>query len=133
MYPRPKPNSAFENFRTATAMIRNGLYFYSAKARDGVVGGADGVMILRDGTMFGGTEFFYLVGTYSCSSGKWKGELTNREHTPAPLTRPMAGKGPVSIGFGGTYTDKDAQIELAALVGKRSIQYEMSLRLLVPD
>jgi hypothetical protein len=30
-------------------MITNGLYRYSSKARDGVVGGADGVMILRDG------------------------------------------------------------------------------------
>ena len=111
-------------------MITNGLYFYSAKARDGVVGGGDGVMFLRDGTMMGGSEFFYLVGTYSCSRGKWKGELTNREHTPAPVTRPMAGK-TVSIGFGGTYTDNGAQIELTALVGKRSIQYHMSLRLLV--
>ena len=114
-------------------MIRNGLYFYSSQARDGVVGGADGVMILRDGTLLGGTEFFYFVGTYSCSGGKWKGEFTNQEHTPAPVTRPMAGKGVVSIGFGGTYTDKDAQIELTALVGKRSLQYEARLRLLVAD
>jgi hypothetical protein len=36
-------------------MIRNGLYFYSSKALDGVVGGADGVMVLRDGKMLGGT------------------------------------------------------------------------------
>jgi hypothetical protein len=89
-------------------------------------------MILRDGILLGGTEFFYFVGTYTCSGGKkWKGEFTNQEHTPAPITRPMARKGAVSIGFNGTYTDKDAQFELTALVGKRSLQYEATLRLLV--
>jgi len=117
----------------ATAMIRNGLYFYSSKARDGVDGGADGIMILRDGTMLGGTDCFYFIGTYSCSGGKWKGEFTNQEHTPAPVTRPMARKGTVSIGFSGTYTDKDAQFELTALVGKRSLQYHATMRLLVAD
>jgi hypothetical protein len=114
-------------------MIRNGLYFYSSKALDGVDGGADGVMILRDGTMLGGTEFFYFVGTYTCSNGKWKGEFTNEEHTPAPLMRPMARKETVSIGFSGTYCDNDAQIDLTALVGKRSLQYSATFRLLVAD
>jgi hypothetical protein len=114
-------------------MIRNGLYFYSSKALDGVVGGADGIMILRDGTMLGGTAFFYFVGTYRCSNGKWKGEFTNEEHTPAPVTRPMARKGTVNIGFCGTYTDKDAEFELTALVGKRSLQYHAIMRLLVAN
>ena len=53
-------------------MIRNGLYFYSSKALDGVVGGADGVMVLRDGKLLGGAEFFYYVGIYSCSAENGK-------------------------------------------------------------
>jgi hypothetical protein len=110
-------------------MITNGLYFYSSKARDGVDGGADGVMILRDGTLLGGTEFFYFVGTYSCSGGRWKGEITQQEHTPAPHTFPTARR-IVSAGFNGTYTDKGAVFEATALVGKRSLQYEATLRLL---
>jgi hypothetical protein len=118
---------------TATAMIRNGLYFYSSKALDGVDGGADGIMILRDGKMFGGTEFFYFVGSYSCASGKWKGELINREHTPAPITRPMARKGAVHCGFNGTYTDEGAEYGATALVRKRSLQYHITMRLLVAD
>jgi hypothetical protein len=110
-------------------MIRNGLYFYSSKARDGVDGGADGVMILRDRKMYGGTEFFYFFGTYTCASGKWKGELTNGEHTPALATRPMARKGIVHSGF---KTDEGAEYDATALVGKRSpsIPY---MRLLVAD
>lgn len=73
---------------------------------------------------------FFFVGTYSCSGAKWKGEFTNQEHTPAPVTRPMARKGTVTIGFSGTYTDTDAQFELTALVGKRSLQYQAIMRLL---
>ena len=77
---------------------------------DGVDGGDSGVLVLRDGTIRGGTSFFYLIGTYSCSNGRWKGEMTSQEHFQAPATRPMARR-IVSIGFSGTYT---------ALVGKRS-------------
>ena len=32
----------------------------------------------------------------------------------------MARKGTVTIGFSGTYTDTDAQLELTALVGKQA-------------
>jgi hypothetical protein len=114
-------------------VIRNGLYFYSSKALDGVFGGADGVMVLRDGKMLGGTSFFYFIGTYSSSGGKWKGELTDQEHTSAPVGLPTAGKGPVAFGFNGTYTDEGAQFYATALVGKRSLQYHATLRLLVAD
>jgi hypothetical protein len=71
-------------------MIRDGLYSIEGKALDGVEGGDSGVLVLRDGTIRGGTSFFYFVGTYSCSGGRWKGEMTIEEHTRAPPTRPMA-------------------------------------------
>ena len=114
-------------------MIRNGLYFYSSKALDGVVGGADGVMVLRDCKMLGGTPYFYFIGTYTSSGGKWKGELTDQEHTPAPAGLPTAGKGLVAFGFNGTYTDDGAQFYATALVGKQSIQYHATLRFLEAD
>ena len=116
----------------AYVMIRNGLYSIEAKALDGVEGGDTGVMVLRDGTIRGGTSFFYFVGTYSCSDGRWKGEMTVAEHTLAPLTRPMARR-IVSIGFGGTYTDIGAEASGTALIGKRSVRYETNFRLLVAD
>jgi hypothetical protein len=48
---------------------------------DGVRGGNQGVMLVRDGTLRGGDSFFYAYGTYTCANGKWKGELTNQEHS----------------------------------------------------
>jgi T3SS negative regulator,GrlR len=113
-------------------MIRNGLYSLESKALDGVSGGASAVLVLRDGTIYGGDSFFYYVGTYTCSDGKWKGEMTSQEHTKAPTTRPMAGR-VVNVGFSGTYTDKGAVAGATALVGKQSIRYDATLRLLVAD
>jgi T3SS negative regulator,GrlR len=114
-------------------MIRNALYFWGSQALDHVDGGGNGVLVLRDGTMRGGNSFFYYVGSYHCfSEGRWKGELTVQEHSPAPATMPMAGK-VNHVGFTGTYTDEGAQFEATALVGKRSLRYHVNLRLLKAD
>ena len=113
-------------------MIRNGLYSVISRLLDGVEGGATGVSVLRDGTMRGGGPIFYHVGSYVCSGGKWKGELTIREHTPAEITRAFARR-VVNMGFSGTYTDDDAEFDATALVGKRSIQLKVIFRLLTPD
>lgn len=114
-------------------MIRNGLYLYRSKALDGVVGGDTGVMVIRDGALRGGTSFFYFVGSYTCADGKWKGELVNLEHTPAPVEQFATARKEVSTGWSGTYTDDGADVESTALVGKRSIRFHASLRLLVAD
>jgi hypothetical protein len=113
-------------------MIRNGLYAVVSKLLDGVEGGATGVSVLRDGTMRGGGSIYYHVGSYACSGGKWKGELTIREHQPAEIPRAFSGH-VVSMGFNGTYTDEKAEFDATALVGKRSIQLKVMLRLLTPD
>ena len=88
--------------------------------------------MLRDGVMYGGDSFFYYIGTYSSSNGRWKGEMTSQEHTEAPTTRPMAGR-VVNVGFSGTYTDNGAEAGATALIGKRSVRYDAILRLLVAD
>ena len=113
-------------------MIRNGLYSYESKALDGGDGGYRGVAVLRDGSILGGGSFFYFIGTYSCSGGRWKGEATQREHTPAPHTFATAGWN-VSAGFSGTYTDEGAEFDATALVGKRSLRYHAVMRLLKAD
>jgi hypothetical protein len=69
-------------------MIRNGLYLYESKALDGGDGGYRGVVVLRDGSILGGGSFFYFIGTYSCSGGKWKGEADSAgAHPGSPYVR----------------------------------------------
>ena len=41
-------------------MIRNGLYAAQTKALDGFEGGEIGVVVLRDGTIRGGSSFFFM-------------------------------------------------------------------------
>jgi hypothetical protein len=113
-------------------MIRNGLYLYESEALDRGDGGYRGVVVLRDGSILGGSSFFYFIGTYSCSVGRWKGELTQQEHTPVPYAVPTARR-IVTAGFTGTYTDEGAEFEATALVGKRSLRYHANMRMLAAD
>lgn len=113
-------------------MIRNGLYALSVQMLDGVDGGDNGVVVLRDGTIRGGDSFFYFIGSYTCSGSKWKGEVTSQEHTQAFATRPFARR-IGTIGFTGSFTDTSAESDNTALLGKQSICFKTTLRLLVPD
>ena len=120
--------------RCATnSMIRNGLYHISVEMLDGVQGGNQGVMVVRDGTLRGGDSFFFAYGTYTAANGKWKGEVTNQEHSPTYGERPIWERKVVTIGFTGTYTDDSAESDGIALAGKQSIRFKSKLRLLVPD
>jgi hypothetical protein len=101
-------------------MITNGLYSFNSKALDGFHGGAAGVLMLHDGKLHGGDSFFYFIGTYSCSDGKLKGEMTHQEHTKAPIWRPMAGR-VVSVGFSGTIP-----IKVQKSVSQHSLASEVS-------
>jgi hypothetical protein len=113
-------------------MIRNGLYALTVRLQDGIEGGGNGVVVLRDGVIRGGDSFFYFVGSYTCCGSKWRGEVTCREHTPALATRPFARK-VATIGFTGNYTDVGVDNDNTALLGKQSISFKTSLRLLTAD
>lgn len=112
--------------------IRNGLYALSVELQDGVEGGDNGVVMLRDGVIRGGDSFFYFIGSYTCCGSKWKGEVTSQEHTPTLATRPFARK-VATIGFTGTFTDTGAENNNTALLGKQSVSFKTSLRLLIAD
>lgn len=115
-------------------MIRNGLYHFKTEFLDGVTGGSDGVMVLRDGTCRGGDSFYFCYGTYSCADGKVKGEMTNEEHTPAnDGERHVWVKRVVTMGYTGTYKDDIIESYGTSLVGKQSIRFKVTLRLLIPD
>ena len=107
----------------ASIMIRNGLYLAETTFLDGVDAYNRHVMVLRDGTMRGGGGFYYTVGSYTSSGGKWKGEMTSREHSPISVTYPWAGKA-LTIGFAGTYSDDCAEFEATALADKQSFRFK---------
>ena len=111
--------------------VVNGLYSIHIRMLDGVDGGNSGVMMLQDGRIRGGDAFFDYIGAYTSANGKWKGELVNREHTPAKGERPLFGGHEVGIGFSGTYNDDGAEAEATALAGKRSIRFKAEMRKLV--
>ena len=86
--------------------IGNGLYSIHIRMLDGIDAGNTGVMMLHDGSIRGGDAFFDYIGAYTAANGRWKGELVNREHTPAKGERPLFGGHEVGIGFSGTYDQR---------------------------
>jgi len=67
-----------------------------------------------------------LMGTYTSANGKWKGEVTNQEHSPIFGARPNWERKVVTIGFTGTYTDDSADGDGKALAGKQAIRFNRS-------
>jgi len=110
--------------------ISNGLYSIHLKILDGVPGGLTGVMLLNDGRILGGDAFFYYLGSYSSSNGRWRGQMVNQEHTPARGEDPVFGGHEIGIGFSGTCDAKGGILEGTALAGKRSIRFEADLTLI---
>ena len=108
-------------------MIKNGLYSLAAVAVDGIDVEVGGVLILQDGKLHGGDSYVYYTGTYECSDGKWKGDMTSLEHTPT--TRPIVER-VQRIQFSGTYDDAGAEADATAHVGKQRIRYDATLCLL---
>jgi hypothetical protein len=109
--------------------IANGLYSIHIRMLDGIDAGNSGVMLLHDGRIRGGDAFFDYIGSYTAANGKWKGEMINREHTPAK-DRPLFGGHEVGIGFSGTCDDQGASLEATALAGKRSLRMTAVLTLM---
>lgn len=112
--------------------IRNALYSISIAMEDENERRASGIIGLRDGQIVGGDSFFYYTGIYTADNGKWKGELITHQHTDTPGKSPLFGGREVSCGFSGTYADGTAEVHGTALVGKASIAFRATMRLLVP-
>lgn len=109
--------------------IANGLYSIHSKMLDGLTGSLTGVLLLHDGRILGGDAFFYYLGSYSSSNGRWKGEILNQEHTPSRGENPIFGGHQVGIGFSGSCDVDGAELEATALAGKRSIRLAATLKL----
>ena len=113
-------------------MIRNGLYALSVKLQDGIEGGDNGVVVLRDGSIRGGDLFSISSAVTAAPARNGKAKLPLGEHTHALATRPFARK-VATIGFTGTYSDMGAESDNTALLGKESVSFKTSLRLLIAD
>ena len=109
--------------------IADGLYTIGIEMSGARHGHATGVVVLQDGRIMGGDSFFYYTGSYSCSRGKWRGEMIVHQHTEAPGLNLVFRGREVACGFTGTYTDGFADIDGTALVGTSSISFRARLTL----
>ena len=112
--------------------VKNGLYSIRIEMRDGKRGHATGIIILSDGHILGGDSYFYYTGSYSFKNGKWRGELITHQHTEAVGVNLAFGGREVACGFTGTYSDRGAEVEGTALVGKTSVSFTAVLKLQAP-
>ena len=108
-------------------MLSNGIYSLIALALDGDEVEVGGVLMLRDGEIYGGDSYVFYVGTYELSAGKWKGEMISKEHTPT--NRPIMER-VQRIVFTGTYNGSEIEADATVHVGKQRIRYTATLRLL---
>jgi hypothetical protein len=115
---------------TGAGGIVNGLYSIHLRLLDGVDGGLTGVMLLNEGRILGGDNYFYYLGAYASEHGRWKGQILNQEHTPARGVDLIFGGHEVGIGFAGTCDMDSARFEATALAGKRSVRLSAALKLL---
>ena len=65
----------------ARVMIRNGLYHITVEMLDGVRGGNQGVMVVRNGTLRGGDSFFYAYGTSTAANRAKSLTRNTRRHS----------------------------------------------------
>ncbi|WP_407151995.1 GrlR family regulatory protein [Bradyrhizobium sp. ORS 86] len=109
--------------------MKNGLYSIHVTLLDGRVGKGSGVILFRDGQIFGGDAYLYYTGTYTVKGDVFRGEvLVQRHTTPRDTDNPLfGGPAPVGIGVSGTFTDTRATMSGTALVGKASLIFSATL------
>ena len=112
--------------------VKNGLYSIRIEMKDGGRGHASGIIVLLDGQILGGDTHFYYAGSYTFKNGKWRGELTTRQHAEAVGVILLFGGREVTCGFTGTYSDGEAEVDGTALVGKTSVSFHAKLILQSP-
>jgi len=109
--------------------MKNGLYSIHVSLRDGRLGKGSGVVLFRNGKIFGGDAFLFYIGTYTAKDNTFKGEVLVQRHTPSPDVDPLfGGPNPVGIGVTGTFTDTRGEMNGTALVGKASQIFGATLR-----
>jgi hypothetical protein len=99
--------------------MNNGLYFIRVEPAGGGRIANGGVLVLRDGKIFGGDAFYYYVGSYSTADGRWSGEFSTKQHTRSDLAVPAFGAKEVTVSFSGDCAVATAEIEATVEDGAR--------------
>jgi hypothetical protein len=111
--------------------MKNGLYSIHVSLQDGRSGKGSGVVMFRDGKIFGGDAYLFYIGSYTAKGDTFKGEVLVQRHTSNPNANPLfGGPDPVGIGVCGTFTDTSAVVDGTALVGTASQIFKATLRFL---
>jgi hypothetical protein len=109
--------------------MKNGLYSVHIEMLDGVNEPASGIVILRDGAMYGGGPFLFYTGSYSFNEGHAKGEFILNQHTPyRPGSHHFFHGEDIGVGVSGTYGDDKAELFGTALIGNRSFGIRAVMR-----
>jgi hypothetical protein len=109
--------------------MKNGLYSIHVSLQDGRVGKGSGVVVFRDGKIFGGDAYLFYTGTYTVKDNAFKGEVLVQRHTSSPDANPLfGGPSPVGIGVSGTFNDTRGAMSGTALVGKARQIFGATLR-----
>jgi hypothetical protein len=109
--------------------MKNGLYSIHVTLLDGRVGKGSGVILFRDGQIFGGDAYLYYTGSYSVRDSTFKGEVLIQRHTSSPDDNPLfGGPTPVGVGVTGTFTETRGEMTGTAMVGKASQIFGATLR-----
>src|SRR4030081_398751 len=86
--------------------MKNGLYSIHVSLQDGRSGKGSGVVLFRDGKIFGGDAYLFYTGSYTSKGDTFKGEVLVQRHTSSLHANPLlGGPGSVGIGVSGTFTD----------------------------
>jgi hypothetical protein len=122
------PTSAGDR-RRLRGIMKNGLYSIHVSLQDGRSGKGSGVIMFRDGKIFGGDAYLFYTGNYTEKGDTFKGEVLVQRHTSSPNANPLfGGPDPVGIGVSGTFSDTTAVVNGTALVGKASQIFTATLR-----
>src|SRR5882724_685863 len=123
-----KDRHRWDGCRTRDIM-KNGLYSIHVSLQDGRSGKGSGVIMFRDGKIFGGDAYLFYTGSYTSKGDTFKGEVLVQRHTSSPDANPLfGGPSPVGVGVSGTFTDTTAVMDGTALVGKASQIFKATLR-----
>jgi len=107
-----------------------GLYSIRLKGLDGVDWPVGGVAVLQDGVIAGGGTYTYFTGWYSSQHGIFKAEIVLNQHMPPPSDHVFFNANEVGMGVTGTYENDQAELTGTALVGRRSLGVQVTLRML---